>query len=120
MTTIKATCPSCGEVGLTPDEIELRVAEHGAATSYYAFSCPSCQGVVRKPADERVVRLLVSGGVPVLQLDRPDAVRRRLSERFDGPALTHDDLLDFHTLLQGKDWFSEVLAIARRQEAARK
>ncbi len=120
MTTIKATCPSCGEVGLTPDEIELRVADHGAAASYYAFSCPSCQVVVRKPADERVVRLLVSGGVPMLQLDRPDAIRRRLSERFDGPALTHDDLLDFHTVLQGEEWFSEILAITRRQEAARK
>ena len=25
MTTIKATCPTCGEVALTPDDIELRV-----------------------------------------------------------------------------------------------
>ncbi|MDQ3538353.1 MAG: hypothetical protein M3415_06125 [Actinomycetota bacterium] len=118
MTTIKATCPSCGEVGLTPDEIELRVSEHGAAASYYAFTCPSCQIVVRKPADERVVRLLVSGGVPVLQLDPPAAPPRQLGERFDGPPLTHDDLLDFHTLLQGDAWFSQVLAITKRREAA--
>jgi hypothetical protein len=119
MTTIKATCPGCGEVGLTPDEIELRVSQHAATASYYAFTCPACQAIVRKPADERVMRLLVSGGVPVLQLDLP-APPQRLDERFSGPVLTHDDLLDFHTMLQADGWFDELLAISKRQEAGRK
>ncbi|HVM19304.1 MAG TPA: hypothetical protein VM307_05020 [Egibacteraceae bacterium] len=111
MTTIRATCPTCGEVGLTPDEIELRVDEVDSGASYYAFACPSCFGNVRKPADERVVRLLISGGVEVLQA-APDApAPRRLSERFDGPRITHDDLLDFHALLERDDWFQKLASV---------
>lgn len=112
MTTIRATCPTCGEVGLTPEEIELRVDDNDSSASYYAFACPSCFGNVRKPADERVVRLLISGGVEVLDMAPPEPAPRRLSERFDGPQITHDDLLDFHALLDGDDWFNELTASA--------
>ncbi len=108
MTTIKATCPTCGEVGLTPQDIELRVDQDDTSASFYAFDCPSCLGNVRKPADERVVRLLISGGVEVQPLS-PAQARRRLRERFDGPRLTHDDLLDFHVLLQREDWLDALV-----------
>lgn len=113
MTTIRATCPTCGEVGLTPDEIELRVDDHDTAASYYAFSCPSCFETVRKPADERVVRLLISGGVEVLEAVPAGPPPRRLSERFDGPRISHDDLLDFHAMLENDSWFEELTSLAR-------
>ena len=67
MTTIKASCPTCGEVELTPADVSLMVCSH-APLSYYAFGCPSCHDEVRKPADDRVVRLLISGGVEVLEM----------------------------------------------------
>lgn len=108
MTTIKATCPTCGEVALTPEDIELRVDESGAEGSFYGFACPGCASDVRKPADERVVRLLVSGGVPALPV-RQEPRPVRLRDRFDHPALTHDDLLDFHQLLGGDGWFDALL-----------
>jgi endogenous inhibitor of DNA gyrase (YacG/DUF329 family) len=108
MTTIKATCPTCGEVALTPDDIELRVDETGVTGSFYGFECPSCAADVRKPADERVVRLLVSGGVPALPVtSQPAPVRLR--DRFDFPPLSHDDLLDFHQMLDGDAWFDQLL-----------
>jgi predicted RNA-binding Zn-ribbon protein involved in translation (DUF1610 family) len=106
MTTIKATCPSCGEVGLTPDEIELRVDQSGDG-SFYAFTCPACLEVVRKPADDRIVRLLSSGGVQALDLGQP------FGPRPGGPRFTHDDLLDFHTLLETSDWFTGLEALVR-------
>lgn len=112
MTTIKATCPSCGEVGLTPDQVELWVSRIDVAASFYAFTCPSCLSNVRKPADERVVRLLVSGGVALLELEVPTPGPR---PRFEHPALTHDDLLDFHTLLQGDAWFDGLVTLSRRE-----
>ena len=111
MTTIRATCPTCGEVGLTPEEIELRVDDSDTSASYYAFACPSCFGSVRKPADERVVRLLISGGVEVLEMAPAGPQPRRLAERFEGPAITHDDLLDFHALLDNDSWFDELTAV---------
>ncbi len=107
MTTIRATCPTCGEVGLTPDEIDLRVDPAGSDPSYYAFNCPMCVTVVRKPADDRIVRLLASGGVEIRQLINPSARR-------PGPKLVHDDLIDFHNLLGTDDWFDELEALVRR------
>jgi hypothetical protein len=104
MTTIRATCPTCGEVGLTPGDIELRVDHSEATASFYAFTCPTCVVRVSKPADERVVRLLVSGGVDALPL-----VRVRPSIRTAGPPISHDDLLDFHALLETDDWFEHLL-----------
>ena len=118
MTTIRATCPTCGEVGLTPDEIELRVDERDSQASFYAFACPSCFGTVRKPADERVVRLLISGGVEVLEPAPEGPPARRLFERFEGPTITHDDILDIHALLETENWFDQVAQLVSRDATA--
>ena len=115
MTTIKATCPDCGEVSLTPDEMALHVDSSGAGRSSYEFSCPACGDAIRKPADDRIVRLLMSGGVPVVEEASTPSLADR---RFPGPALTHDDLLDFHTLLESDAWFDRLLDIERRHHVA--
>ena len=104
MTTIKATCPGCGEVDLKADDILLRI---GASTTVncYGFNCPDCGDYVEKPADDRVVRLLLSGGVvPV-----PVHVPAEVLEPKEGPPLTYDDLLDFHELLEGEDWLRQFV-----------
>jgi len=90
MTTIKASCPTCGEVELTPADVSLMVCSH-APLSYYAFGCPGCLDEVRKPADDHIVSLLVSGGVPARVWDLPGEAL----EPKQGPRLTYDDLLDF-------------------------
>lgn len=105
MTTIKATCHTCGEVGLTPDEVELWIDRIDRAGSFYAFTCPACLQVVRKPADARVIRLLSGGGVAPRDLAPPP------QPRFATPPLTRDDLLDFHQLLGRDDWFDELVAL---------
>src|SRR5206468_12013901 len=38
-TKIRATCPPCGDVELTPPDVELHVCT-AAERSYYAFACP--------------------------------------------------------------------------------
>jgi predicted RNA-binding Zn-ribbon protein involved in translation (DUF1610 family) len=90
MTTIKATCPACGEVEMTGDDIELMVCP-SAPLSYYAFRCPSCTDRIRKPADDHIVSLLISGGVQATVWDIP----AEALEVHAGPALGYDDLLDF-------------------------
>jgi predicted RNA-binding Zn-ribbon protein involved in translation (DUF1610 family) len=90
MTTIKASCPDCGEVELTAGDIRLRVANH-APLSYYSFTCPTCQDVVRKPADDHIVSLLMSGGVHAEVWEVP----AEALEPKAGPELSYDDLLDF-------------------------
>lgn len=98
MTTIKASCPSCGEIELTPDDVSLMVCSH-APLSYYAFQCHGCDSEVRKPADDHVVSLLVSGGVPATVWELP----AEFLEVKSGPALSYDDLLDFALQLGDTD-----------------
>lgn len=119
MTTIRATCPSCGEVDLTPEQIVLTVVRADEAPvgpdSHYAFRCPSCTERVEKPADERIAHLLTTGGVSVSVLDDVEEQRRALpshpEDPPEGPALTHDDLLDLHETLAEDHWFEELLAL---------
>lgn len=103
MTTIKATCPTCGEIDLTAEDILLRIGGNKAANTY-GFSCPTCTGFVEKPANERIVRLLLSGGVMPVLVHVPAEVLEPRS----GPPITHDDLLAFHEILGRDDWMDEL------------
>lgn len=89
MTTIKSRCPKCGEVELAAEDILLRLRPV-RNTSDYTFVCPKCRDDVTKPADDHVVRLLLSGGVFPTAENIPAEAR----ERHDGPPLTVDDLID--------------------------
>jgi hypothetical protein len=92
-------------VELTPADVSLMVCSH-APLSYYAFSCPTCTDEVRKPADDHVVSLLVSGGVPAQVWELPAEVL----ETKTGPVLTYDDLLDFALELADNDLLSAAAA----------
>ena len=105
MTTIKASCPTCGEVELTSNDVTLMVCSQ-AAMSYYAFTCPSCLDEVRKPADDHVISLLMSGGVKAEVWEIPaEAVEPK-----HGPALSYDDLLDFALQLGTADLLAALAA----------
>ncbi|MEV5201514.1 hypothetical protein [Streptomyces sp. NPDC053720] len=64
----KAACPDCHEqFELAASAIRLAVgASH--RTTFYSFTCPRCDAAVRKPAGERIVELLSTGGVRTLRL----------------------------------------------------
>ena len=105
MTTIKASCPGCGEVELTSADISLMVCNH-ATLSYYAFTCPKCVDTVKKPADDHVVSLLMSGGVkPTIWEVPAEALETKV-----GPALGYDDLLDFALQLGNSDMLAMLAA----------
>jgi hypothetical protein len=76
--------------------------------SYYAFDCHTCGSEVRKPADDHVVSLLVSGGVPAMVWDLPAEVL----EIKTGPVLSYDDLLDFALQLGETDLLASLVARA--------
>ncbi|MCU1674542.1 MAG: hypothetical protein JWN77_2655 [Frankiales bacterium] len=105
MTTIKASCPTCGEVELTPADVALMVCSH-APLSYYAFTCGTCSEEVGKPADDHVVSLLVSGGVPAQVWEMP----AEALEVKAGPSLSYDDLLDFALELGTTDFLADAAA----------
>jgi hypothetical protein len=104
VTIVKATCPRCGDVELTPSDIELRICSLSEASTYH-FTCKRCDKIVAKPAaDERVVMLLTSVGVPTTQWGLPE----ELEEQHDGPPISIDDLIDLRLLLERPDWADEL------------
>ena len=105
MATIRASCPSCGDVELTSRDVKVLVCTTTDEGSY-TFKCPSCLLAVSKPAESRIVDLLVSAGVGLTTWTMP----AELDERHEGAPIGYDDLLDFHFALQQEDWLErEVL-----------
>ena len=103
MTTIRTTCPTCGEVDMTPEAVLLSVRDLAGEGSY-RFSCPECRNTVEKPADRKVVALLLSAGVeladPAAEAAATVVDESMYEERPDGPPFTMDDVITFHFLLQ--------------------
>jgi predicted RNA-binding Zn-ribbon protein involved in translation (DUF1610 family) len=113
MTTIRATCPRCGEVEMEAQSILLSIREADGEGNY-SFTCPTCFDTIEKPADRKVVMLLLSAGVDVTQIPETVADDEDDDEDVpDGlPPLTADDLIDFHFLLEQEDWFVKFAATA--------
>ena len=106
-TRIRASCEECGDVELHVDDVRVRVCIDDDAGSY-VFRCPSCTMSVVKDAEPRVVELLVASGVELTAWSIPS----ELFEPHGGPAFTHDDLLDFHELLESDGWERALLGSA--------
>lgn len=94
MTTIRTTCNRCGDVELTTADIGLELAAEGA-TGNYRFECPFCGVVQRRPANQRVVSILLATGVSY------DVVSTA------GP-ITEDEISAFSQALDEDGWFSEL------------
>ncbi len=99
MAIIHATCSDCGDVQLTQADVVVRICSTNSSRSY-SFSCPTCSKIVVKVATPQMVDLLVTSGVRLVTWHLPE----ELTEVHEGDPIDHDDLLDFHTLLQRDDW----------------
>lgn len=62
MTTIKSTCSRCGDVKLEPVDLALEL-DPTEQSGTYRFNCPTCEHVQRRPANARVVSVLLATGV---------------------------------------------------------
>lgn len=103
MTTIRATCATCGDVEVDGGRVQLHVCDTTAAAAY-SFRCPVCRLIVNKPANDRVMGALTGAGVQVSHWSLPP----ELGEPKLGPPITYDDLLAFHIALEGDSWRDEL------------
>jgi hypothetical protein len=102
---------------MAPEEILLHAPRSGR--SVYQFTCPACLAPVEKPADAKVVALLVSAGVDLATREMllgeageglpPHELLDPMDTPPDGPAFMIDDVLDFHFLLQDDRWIEQFL-----------
>jgi hypothetical protein len=93
---------------MAPEEILLSLQDHLVGS--YRFSCPECLVIVEKPADRKVMALLLSVGVGLS--DDPDADGPGELEgptHPPGPPFTVEDILEFRALLQDDERLYRVL-----------
>ncbi|HPB46179.1 MAG TPA: hypothetical protein PLP95_10035 [Microthrixaceae bacterium] len=103
MALIRATCSDCGDVELRSRDIQVRICRDNGNGSYL-FRCPVCRMTEVKSADDQIVDILVAAGVRCSEWQLP----AELLERPGGDAITHDDVLDFHELLNSEHWYAEL------------
>lgn len=94
MTTIRTTCDRCGDVELTTADIGLELAPSGM-TGCYRFTCPFCTSIQRRPANNRVVSILLATGVEYTIIDPI------------GP-ITETEIAAFAAALEHDDWYSQI------------
>ncbi len=111
--TIRASCPTCGDIELTSRDVTVRVCAADNQGSY-AFRCPSCQMAVAKPAEAKIVDLLVSSGVRLAVWHLPS----ELYESHDGAPISYDDLLEFHYAIQQEGWLERLISSVGTEDQA--
>lgn len=102
---IRASCPTCGDVELTSLDVRVLLCSTTYESSY-AFQCPSCRLAVAKPAEPRVVDVLLGSGIPLSVWHMP----AELEETHLGAPISYDDLLEFHFELQDEASLQTLLA----------
>jgi hypothetical protein len=96
MTTIRTTCNRCGDVELTADDLGLELTSN-TGTGNYRFECPFCGVTQRRPANHRVVSILMATGVTYCVINA------------DGP-ITESEILAFREELELGTWYTELPA----------
>ena len=81
MTTIRPTCALCGDVELIPTELSLELKAM-SGTGSYVFDCPDCGDTQRRPANHRVVSILLATGVAYQVLDDSGPITEGEISRF--------------------------------------
>lgn len=72
MTTIKTTCPDCGDVMLGIDGLRLLLTPDETGGTY-TFDCPLCHVHRARDAGARVVMVLLAAGVDY-EITRPGSI----------------------------------------------
>ena len=80
MTTIKTTCVRCGDIHLSPADVSLELRPDSREGDY-RFRCPLCTETQRRPANSRVVSVLLATGVH-FEVVNPDPITEREIQDF--------------------------------------
>jgi hypothetical protein len=108
MTTIRATCATCGDVELTTIDVSVMI-DQDTGDGTYSFRCPLCESVVVKDCPRHTIDLLVSAGVHFSMFTAPNEPNPDPT----APVFTHDDLLEFHAFLANDSQVAGALEALR-------
>lgn len=112
MSRVRTHCPSCRQYLDLPAGRCAVLGGVDGRPKVYAFVCPRCEAPVIQLAEVQATAKPGAGG-PLPGGAHGPAARPAHPERpRPGPPLTADDLIDFHFLLDGADWFPQLTAPA--------
>lgn len=94
MTTIRTSCPLCGDVELAPTDLALRLTPC-RGTGTYQFRCPHCEQVQERPANHRVVSILLATGVAYEVVD-------------EAPPISEGEIREFMAGLDRENWREQL------------
>lgn len=110
MTTVRCTCPDCGDVQTVITNITVRLFEgRKDRDGEYRFICPSCHKIVLKPAPLNILNLLYSSGAPTEIVEPPLELLERPREE-DAAPISLDDIIDLGLALEDDEaWMRKLL-----------
>lgn len=109
MIHLQSQCPLCGAVELlSPTDVVVVSRDGDPSPPRVRFRCVECDHRVYAPVPERLADLLEARGAR--RAGRSEAGEAGRPPTEQAPPFTHDDLLDFHLLLERPDWFDLLLA----------
>ncbi len=102
-TTVRISCPACHTITRTSEAV-LWVAAGRPERTYVRFPCDTCRRQVTRPVDESIVDALRQS-LPVVHIPL-----ELLEPHPEGTAITYDDLLEFHFLLDDGEALTAAMA----------
>lgn len=102
-TTIKANCPTCGDVRLSSHEVVIRTRE-GQGWGQYRFNCRKCGKIILKDASEKIIQLLRDNYVVEEIWELPLEILERPT---DG-TLAEDDVIDLGLAFEDGTAFDKI------------
>lgn len=110
-TTVKCTCPDCGDVATSTDKVVVRFREgtDGIEGGQYRFTCPKCGRIVLKDTAFNIISLLTASGCRIETWTPPIEIMERPLEDAH-PAISLDDVIDLHFQLDTneEEWFNRL------------
>lgn len=100
---VRATCPDCDDIVVSAPEVTVRICVD-TCTAAFTFVCPQCRLPTAKPTTLDAAEILLDAGAGVDVWTLP----AELHESRRGPAITDQDVRDFHDLLATDRWIDGV------------
>lgn len=100
MISVKTQCDECGPVSIDPGALQIHLEDD--PTSFYSCACPSCGRVLGGTVGTPDAFKLCGHGATI----SPIGFSQELLEHpAAGRKFTTNDVIDFHDLLESKNWF---------------
>jgi hypothetical protein len=105
---VTVKCPDCVESRVASEDVTLRHCVDDETWSY-RFTCPMCRRATVSPTGRPAALEAMLVGCPIESWSLP----AELLEVHEGPALTRDEELELHEILDSPAWMDELMSVGR-------